>query len=299
MARVITRVSSTPAPQPGFIGEGHLAVEVLRPDELTDSDPFALLMDDRLDIARRRQIGGPHPHAGLETVTLVLEGSAFDRDEGAVSAGDALWMTAGRGVVHNEHVEAEGKVRILQLWIGLPARARFAAPSLQRLPAGEQPVLNEPGVMVRLYSGQSGALVSPTKNLVPVTLAEIKLGPDAQHAFALPAAHTGFLYVIEGELKVGANSKRVRAGEVGWLDPAAPAGSSELPLSAGAAGARAVLYAGEPHGEALIQHGPFVADSEKTIMQFYSEYRAGRFQRLSELAASRPLANASSLPTNP
>ena len=103
--RTLSVVVSPPPPGPGFIGEGHTAVEVLDPRALEQSDPFVLLMDDRLDIAQRRAIGGAHPHAGLETVTLILEGSLNDRDEGALGAGDAIWMTAGRGIIHNEHVE--------------------------------------------------------------------------------------------------------------------------------------------------------------------------------------------------
>jgi quercetin 2,3-dioxygenase len=87
MPRTLSRIDTTPSPAPGFIGEGHTAVEVVAPTDLAASDPFVLLMDDRLDIAKRRQIGAAHPHAGLETVTLVLEGTLHDRDEGALSPG--------------------------------------------------------------------------------------------------------------------------------------------------------------------------------------------------------------------
>src|SRR5688500_3163996 len=100
MIRQLTRTVTTAPPAPGFIGEGHTAVEVVRPTALGASDPFVLLMDDRLDIPERRQIGGAHPHAGLETVTLVLEGTIQDRDEGELSEGDLIWMTAGRGIIH-------------------------------------------------------------------------------------------------------------------------------------------------------------------------------------------------------
>src|SRR5216110_1628152 len=130
-SRRLSRVVSTPAPAPGFIGQGHTAVEVVAPKDLGATDPFVLLMDDRLEIARRRAIGGPHPHAGLETVTLVLEGTLHDRDEGALGAGDLVWMTAGRGIIHNEAVEASGRSRVLQLWIALPARLRETAPRFE------------------------------------------------------------------------------------------------------------------------------------------------------------------------
>ncbi len=117
----VRRIDTTPPPAPGFIGDGHTAVEVVAPAALADSDPFVLLMDDRLEIPRRRIIGGPHPHAGIETVTFVVEGVLHDRDEGELRAGDVLWMTAGRGIVHNEAVEAQGRSRVLQLWVGSSA----------------------------------------------------------------------------------------------------------------------------------------------------------------------------------
>src|SRR6202049_5263140 len=124
MTRAISRIDTTPHPEPVFSGEGHPAGEGVRPDALRSSDPFVLLMDDRLDFPKRRQIGGAHPHAGLETVTLIIEGALHDRDEGELRTGDMIWMTAGRGIIHNEAVEAGGRGRILQLWVSPPARVR-------------------------------------------------------------------------------------------------------------------------------------------------------------------------------
>jgi redox-sensitive bicupin YhaK (pirin superfamily) len=54
----VARLVTTPPPAPGFIGEGHTAVEVVTSDDLPATDPFVLLTDDRLDIRRRRQIAG-------------------------------------------------------------------------------------------------------------------------------------------------------------------------------------------------------------------------------------------------
>ena len=261
-------------------------MEVLRPGRLAESDPFVLLMDDRLDLPARRQIGGAHPHAGLETVTLVLEGAVHDRDEGTLSAGDAVWMTAGRGVIHNEHVEAEGNVRILQLWIGLPTRAREAEPSLQVLRRGSLPVRREPGVEVRVYSGRSGQAEAPTQNLVPVTLLEILLEPGATLTQELPASYNGFLYVIEGALAGGADAQAMKKGDVAWLERTTATGSSTLTVSAAAEGARVVLYAGEPQKEPLIQRGPFVAESPAGLSRFFQRYQSNGFRKLSEIEPS-------------
>jgi len=284
--RRLSRVTATPPPAPGFIGPGHTAVEVLDPHERAASDPFVLLMDDRLDLPVRRQIGGPHPHAGLETVTLVLEGTVWDRHEGELTAGEVAWMTAGQGVVHNEHVEAAGHVRILQLWIGLPTRVREAEPALKVLRRDAVPVRREPGALARVYSGRSGSVVSSLSTLVPVTLVELVLEPGGRIEQEIPASYQGFLYVAGGELTVSGDARVLGPGDIGWFRKVEPSGAGVTPamsLVAGNAGARVVLYAGEPHGEPLVQRGPFVAESGEGLARFFQRYQAGGFKPLSEV----------------
>jgi redox-sensitive bicupin YhaK (pirin superfamily) len=282
LTRTISRKDTTPPPEPGFIGEGHTAVEVVRPTELAASDPFVLLMDDRLEIPKRRLIGGAHPHAGLETVTLVLEGTMHDRDEGELGAGDVIWMTAGRGIIHNEAVEAIGRSRILQLWIALPARDRGLAPQFEIVRKAAAPVVRAPGVEARLYSGTSGPLRSSTRNRVPITMIDLSLAAGATFHQDLPASYNGFCYVVDGTTRIGDVS--VATGEVGWL---APSASRELEISAGDHGARLVLYAGEPIGEPLVQQGPFVAGSRREITDYYHRFRAGEFTSMSALARAQ------------
>ena len=72
--RGISRLVNVPPPAPGFVGPGHLAAAVVSPENFEMNDPFILLMDDHLDIGDR-PVGGPHPHAGFETVTLILDGA--------------------------------------------------------------------------------------------------------------------------------------------------------------------------------------------------------------------------------
>lgn len=282
MERRIARTVITPPPEPGFIGEGHTAVEVVYSNDLPASDPFVLLMDDRLDIAKRRAIGGAHPHAGLETVTLILEGTIADRDEGELSAGDAIWMTAGRGIIHNEHVEVEGRVRILQLWIRLPAADRTMAPRFEIIPGRTLPVRRAPGAVARLYSGTTGDLRSPTQNRVPITLVDIALEPGATFVQELPRSYNGFVYVIDGAATVG--GAPLETSNVGWLDRNTGDGPSTLTVTAGPRGARLVLYAGEPQREPLVHHGPFVAGSPSDIYDLHRRYRAGAFESMGAIA---------------
>jgi redox-sensitive bicupin YhaK (pirin superfamily) len=283
-ARRIARTITTAPPAPGFIGAGHEAVTVVSPDTFSMSDPFILLMDDRVDIGDR-PAGGAHPHAGFETVTLVLEGTLRDRDEGLLQAGDAVWMTAGRGIIHNEDVRTQGRTRILQLWLTLPKRDRWTAPGFEEIRLDTLPVRREDGAVVRLYSGRSGPAHSPTRNHVPVTLADISLESGSAVEQDLPASYNGFVYVLEGSASVGDPAVTLTAGQVGWLDRPSDDGSSILRVSAHRGGARLVLYAGEPQGDAIVASGPFIGDTDADIRRLFAEYRAGRFTRLSELAA--------------
>ena len=295
--RALTVVTPPPYAQ-GFIGEGHLASPLIPWGDFERTDPFIALMDDVVE-PREGPLGGAHPHAGFETVTFVVEGSVQDRDEGVLEAGDVLWMTAGSGVVHNEDVHARGKVRILQLWLTLPKMVRWAEPSFQRVTRAAAPVWQEPGVVARVYAGSSGGVTSPTRTRLPVTLVDFELESGASFALDIPASFNAFLVVLEGAVRTGTEREWVERGQVGWLRPGgrarediserAPArpweaaGGDSPRIEAGAAGARVLLYAGEPTGDAIVQRGPFVGDTWEDIARLGTEFHAGKFPRISEL----------------
>jgi redox-sensitive bicupin YhaK (pirin superfamily) len=281
--RRIARVTTVPPLAPGFAGPGHLAAQVVSPEDFVLNDPFILLVDDHLDIGDR-PVGGPHPHAGFETVTLLLDGAIYDREEGGViTAGEAQWMTAGRGIIHGENVATKGKVRLLQLWLTLPKSHRWTTPGFQNIRTDAVPVRRQPGVKVRVYSGASGTFQSATRNHVPVTLAEIELETHRSVEQDIPMSYNGFVYVLRGSISMGADARRLEAGQVGWLDRPEGIGMSALRVVAGEEGARLVLYAGQPQGDPIVSQGPFIGDSKEDIVRLYSEYRAGRFERMSDL----------------
>lgn len=284
--RKIGRTVTTPAPSPGFIGEGHTAVAVVEPYDFKQSDPFILLMDDRIDLEPGRPAGGPHPHGGFETVTFVVEGALRDRDEGTLRTGDVLWMTAGSGVIHGEDVIPLGKSRILQLWLTLPRSSRWAAPRFEYVPRESAPVRTELGVEVRVYSGTSGDAHATTHNFVPVTLLDIRLDPEARFEQELPDSYNGFLYVLEGAVSAGPDHSRLVKGQVGWLaEPENAEKESSLRMTADREGARVILYAGERQNVPIVQHGPFIGESRTDIIRLSELYMRGKMPRISELAA--------------
>jgi redox-sensitive bicupin YhaK (pirin superfamily) len=206
-----------------------------------------------------------------------------------IKAGEVQWMTAGRGIIHGENVAARGEVRLLQLWLTLPKRDRWTTPAFRDINTDAIPVRREKGVEVRVYSGTSGALRSSTRNHVPVTMVEITMAPHAEIGQEIPSSYNGFAYVIRGSIRIGEDAALLNAGQVGWLDRPEGEAVSTLRVAAEEEGARLVLYSGQPQGDPVVSHGPFIGDSQDDIRRLYAEYRAGRFQRMSDLArAKRP-----------
>ena len=277
----------TPEAQPGFLGAGHLASPIIQVS-FSESDPFIMLMDDRLTKKDHTPVGGPHPHAGFETVTLVLKGEIGEGDH-AMRAGDFEMMTAGKGVVHTEVLSKPTQMRILQLWLNLPKEERQALPRVQRLKADHVPVLSAEGVSARVYSGILNEISSPIKNYTPLILSEIKIEPGHSFTFSLPADFTTFLYVLEGDLNVGDDKKILSPDQVAWLDRYEQSTESQVTLRAANSKVHLVLYSARPQHHQIVSHGPFIADSMDDIRQLYSNFRAGKMEHIHEVPAEQQM----------
>ena len=285
--RTLQRIE-TPREQPGFLGRGHMA-RALITGSFSESDPFILLMDDVLDKKDNEPVGGPHPHAGFETVTLLLEGEIGD-EQHKMRSGDFQIMTAGSGIVHTETVDKPSRLRLLQLWINLPKKDRLAAPRVQDLPSQHVPQLSKDGIHVKLYSGSFAGLTSPIQNYVPMILTDITIEPGVTTTQLIPANFNTFLYVLDGNVEVGEDKKKLGRNQVGWLNITANEAQSELTLAAGKDGARLVLYSGKPIGENIVSHGPFIADSSEDILRLYKEYREGKMKHISSVPESQKIS---------
>lgn len=268
----------TPAKEPGFMGPDHTARALIqRP--FSESDPFILLMDDVLDKKDQSPVGGPHPHAGFETVSLLLEGE-LGGDPHRMKAGDLQLMTAGSGIVHTETIDREARMRLLQLWLNLPAKHRWAAPRLQELLSEQVPHRTANGVDIRVYSGSLAGIHSAIQNYTPLLIADIRLDPFTTTELNIPADHNAFLVMLEGATEVGTEARVLTKDQVGWLD--LPEDRSESVLTVGSAieEARFILYAGQPQREPIVSHGPFIADTEAEIKDLYRQYRQGKMKHI-------------------
>jgi len=284
--RKLTRVD-TPQMQPGFLGAGHTARPVIS-GGFANSDPFIIMMDDILDKKDTIPVGGPHPHAGFETVSFLLEGEMGD-DAHKMKSGDFQMMTAGSGVIHTETIDTVSKMRLLQLWLNLPSTNRWAPPRLQDLSANHAPSFNRDGVHIKLYSGELAGLKSPVQNYVPLIVADIILEAGVSTSLQLPANYNSFLYVIKGTVKVGEEEKPLNESQVGWLNLLTEDVESDLYLSADEEAMRVVLYAGKPTGDTIVSHGPFIGDSTEDIQRLYQDYRRGKIKHISTVPDSQKI----------
>lgn len=282
--RKLTRVY-TPESQPGFLGPGHWARPVIS-GPFSDSDPFIILMDDMLDKKDSTPVGGPHPHAGFETVSFLLEGEMGD-ERHKMKGGDFQIMTAGGGIIHSETIDTISTMRLLQLWLNLPKKNRWAPPRVQDLPVAHVPILSKDGIHIKLYSGQLAGITSPVQNYVPLIVADITMEAGTSTLLRHPANYNTFLYVIKGSVNVGKEEETLNENQVGWLDLLDIDAESELHLVTGEQGVRFILYAGKPTGESIVSHGPFIADSSEDIQRLFREYRQGKMNHISTVPDSQ------------
>ena len=251
---------------------------VFAPTALHRTDPFLLLSEDWFSSPGFEW----HPHRGLETVTLVVDGVLEHGDSlghaGALEAGDVQWMTAGRGIIHRELAYRDEHAHTLQLWLNLPARDKLAPTRYQDLRVADQVALVSPGVTTRVISGGVDGVTGPAANHWPVLGLSLALDPGVAHRVRLPARDRAFLHVLTGQLVVA--GRVVSAGETAWSDPVGRGdGVSELALRTpdGDARSTALLFAAPPINEPVVFGGPFVMTTEAEIRQAFADLQGGAF----------------------
>lgn len=287
--RSISRITTTPPLGPGFAGERHKAALVVAPGDFSATDPFFLMADDH--VTGEGQFGEAHPHAGLETVTFMLDGTMADTG-GRLIEGDVEWMTAGSGIVHSEDAQVSTGMRLFQLWLVLPEQDRNMAPRVQILRRDKMPGHRGDGFVATVYSGRSAGIVASTKNAVPVTLVDIRLEAGAEFEQVLPSSYNGFVVVIAGEIEAGTGATTLTTDKVGWTNPVATDGESAIRLKAGEDGARVLLYAGQPQ-KSMSQHKAHLSQAPKRSLPATMPHTAKANSRmparcdLPDLASSR------------
>lgn len=265
---------------PSSDGAGVKLTRVLDPRNARITDPFLLFDEFRSDEAGDYIGGFPaHPHRGFETVTYMMAGRMRHGDNqgnrGDLGPGSVQWMTAARGIVHEEMPQQEnGLMWGYQLWVNLPASEKMSAPAYQDIPPENIPDMTlDNGTVVKVISGDYLGLRGPVRPRPsePIYL-DVTLPAQASFEHELPTGHTVLVHGIEGEALVGEGRKPVTAHEMALLGR-----EGSLRITAGNAGARFLVIAGKPFREPIAHYGPFVMNSRDEIDQAMQDYRDGNF----------------------
>lgn len=275
----------------------HRAFGFQDPSEL---DPFLLFDDFRNDLPAHFEKGFPwHPHRGIETITYVLNGTVDHGDSlgntGTLGAGDVQWMTAGRGIMHQEmpHGNAAGQMHGFQLWGNLPSSQKMVAPRYQDVTAKDIPVVtDDDGTQVKIIVGNFWGKTGPVDGIAadPQYL-DIFVPAGVKKTFKIDTYRRAFAYVFEGEGAFADASapsgvlleKEVMGEEVNIRDMSGDrtlirfGTGDEVTVQAGEQGVRFLLISGAPIEEPVAWHGPIVMNTEAELRQAVRELRNGTF----------------------
>ncbi len=262
---------------------------------------------------------GQHPHKGFETVTIAYAGEISHADStggyGVIKEGDVQWMTAGRGIMHEEfHSEAFGQrggdFSMVQLWVNLPSAHKLTDPKYQSIKRADLPVIelkdnkndDTIGTAViiagewqdteQLKHSHTSEITQKTTQGVADTFTainmwNIELYASGTATVQVPSTHNAMLLVQEGRLLV--NGTPINAGNLIQFDAPdvnatiSDSDSIELEYSTAAKDnepllpVKLLLLSGEPIGEPIAGYGPFVMNTQAELKQTFRDYQTGNF----------------------
>ena len=266
----------------------------------TEFDPFLLLDDFRNDNPDDYLAGFPwHPHRGIETITYVLAGHVEHGDSlgnrGSLGSGDVQWMTAGRGIMHQEMPkgDADGHMHGFQLWANLPSRLKMTEPRYQDIKAADIPeVVDDDGTRVRIVVGEFWGRKGPVEGVAadPRYL-DISVPPGQQKRIAVDRTNNAFAYVFAGSgtFRDASDPQAVLTEQTdGATARSLPHESEnrslilfdrgdEVVVQAGDQGIRFLLVSGRPIEEPVAWYGPIVMNTQEQLKQAFTELQEGTF----------------------
>jgi redox-sensitive bicupin YhaK (pirin superfamily) len=271
-------------PQSVLEGAGVRLKRSIASRKLDYLDPFLLFDHFGSDNPADYIAGFPmHPHRGIETVTYMLAGVVNHRDSmgnaGSIGAGDVQWMTAGRGILHEEMPQPhDGKMAGFQLWVNLPARLKMTQPRYQEIASAPIPeVRREDGVRIRVIAGAADGVRGPvTEIAADPTYLDVWVPANGSFTLPVERGHAAFAYVFEGKGKFG-DTDRGDGETVGSPKLVVFGDGDSVELRATEEPVRFLLISGKPLYEPIARYGPFVMNTVEEIEQALRDLRNGTF----------------------
>lgn len=233
---------------------------------------------------------GKHPHRGFETVTIAFQGEAEHHDStgghGIIREGDVQWMTAGRGIVHEEYHSKDfsargGTLEMCQLWVNLPREFKMVKPRYQAITRDTIPVVKlssqeDGAATARIIAGSLNGIVGPAQTYSPVNLWDVSL-PTAGSEVVIPYPkdHSCIVFVRRGSVRI--NDKTLGPQDVALFRNDDGGDAEALQLLVLEQDSAVLIMGGEPIDEPIANRGPFVMNTNLEIQQAIMDYQNGRF----------------------
>ena len=304
-----------PAQRPHWVGNGFNVYPVFAGLAFSEALSPWLMFDyaapKKFEPTTQRLGVGQHPHRGFETVTIAFQGGVEHADSvgnrDVIGPGDVQWMTAGRGIIHEEYhstafAKEGGTFEMCQLWVNLPAKDKMHAPRYQPILDKDIPVvkLQGPdgdvecdadgegsalsGATARIIAGELEGTKGPALTFSPVELFDISLPRIAAPVILrLPPGHNTIVFVRKGELAIGGEDDGSSGAQPQVVGPQSVAlmeqDGTELRLVARQQDTQVLLLGGKPLGEPIAARGPFVMNTREEIMQANFDFQNGKMGR--------------------
>jgi hypothetical protein len=257
-------------------------------NELEQISPFILLhhgAPKKFEPGEAAIEVAPHPHRGFEPVTFIFKGEIEHHDSrgnhNIVRDGGVQWLTAGMGIIHSEKgskafQEKGGVFEMIQLWINLPKKLKMVQPNYQAFQRDAIPFYEEKNSRINVISGEIKGLKGPFKSLTNVIALTVEMEPGGEVTFDIPESRNILLYQLHGNI----GDKQLVEFEKKGTEVTVVAENETLIL----------LLAGDPIVEPMVQHGPFVMNTQTEIMEAMRDYQTGKmgFLSASEPESSKP-----------
>ena len=159
---------------------------------------------------------GWHPHSGIATLTVLLEGQTGYEEttgvKGVLDAGGVEWMRAAGGVWHTGSLNGKERVKGFQLWVALPPELENGEPQSLYLAAEEVPADGP----ARVVLGRSGDAVGAIPAPPGMNYLDVRLKAGERWTYQPPPGHSvGWVAVHQGML---CTPETVTAGELAVFD---------------------------------------------------------------------------------
>jgi len=276
------------ADQKNWVGNGFHVHGLLRPTEELNKfiSPFVMLdyasPKEFSNTSERRGVG-EHPHRGIETVTFVYQGEVEHRDSseggGIIKSGDVQWMTAGRGIVHDEFHSVEfskkgGVFEMVQLWINLPKKNKMTKPKYQEIRNEDIPIISlGSGTELRVIAGNFEGNKGPSSTFTKINLYDILSKVSKNISIKFSNGTNTVILIMRGELEI--ENKTFKDKNVLIFERE----GDEINFKV-SEDFKGLILNGEPIEEPIIAHGPFVMNTKEEIYQAFSDFQNGKMGSL-------------------